>query len=115
MAHTEKCIGTWRNSTIGGKADGNIKINDHDGNEITGTHVDSGDPISGTCTGTVQDFKRTRGDGKKVHYKNGVITVSGDKVTITGKVGKPEGEEGSVARGKKAESDEEWTAGKTGA
>ncbi len=112
MAHSEKCIGTWKDSIIGGKGDSDIRIDDHSGNDITGTHVDSGDSITGTCTGSVQDFKRHRSDGKKVHYKKGVITVSGDKTMIKGKVEKPEAKE-SAARGKKTESDEEWTAGKT--
>lgn len=87
MAHDEKCIGTWENSTIGGKDDGRIRIDDHSTNVITGWHFKSSSRIDGTCTGSVQHFSRVIPNSdppKKVKYKDGKITKSGTDYKING-------------------------------
>ena len=77
--------GDMGDSIIGGKPDGNIRSNDHDSDKITGTHL-----IQVTHKRHLQrfdsGFKRERADGKKVHYKDGVITQSNGNFLIKGNV-----------------------------
>jgi hypothetical protein len=117
MAHDDKCIGTWKHSTLGGKPDGNIRIDHHSGNQITGLHFNSQQSIKGTCTGTVQNFSREDAQGKKVRYKNGAITLAGDKYLIKGKF---DSEQPLVSKTSKARAktkanllSDDWEADKT--
>lgn len=77
MAHSAKCFGIWRNSKLGGKNDGDIRIDEHSTKDITGRHFNSGTDINGTCDGTEQSFWRPLAGGKKMKYKNGKITEFG--------------------------------------
>ena len=114
MAHGTQCIGTWKKSKLGTEDDGDIRINSHSTNTITGLHVKTNSAINGTCTGQQQSFSRTiPGGTKKVHYKNGNITQTTEKFLIKGKFAKDADANVSKSRGKKkAPPADDWTAEK---
>lgn len=122
MAHGAQCIGTWIKSTFGTTPDGEITIDPHVSNTITGTYVDVNGanplPIKGTCNGQQQDFKRpvSLGSNKKIHYKSGVITSTPQKFKIKGKFAE-EAANASNSKTKKAKktaaaAPDDWTAEK---